>query len=124
MNKKSGEESLELRESVREGIAIIAIVGEMERANVGYVLDRLDDHLRRNTRHLLLDLDRCPYLDSAALSAMLSYLTRMRKGSRLAVAAPNSDLLRLFAIAGLEGASGFDAYEDVDEAIGAIASRR
>lgn len=108
---------MELSESVHEGIPVIALAGETDRASVGHFLDRLDDHLRHNTRHLVLDLGRCTYLDSAGLSGMLSYVGRMRKGSRLAAAAPNADLRRLFAIAGLEGKKGFEVYESVDQGV-------
>lgn len=124
MSQISSNDSLNLRESEQEGITVIAVIGEVDRANAGHLLDRLDSHLRSKTRYLILDLRLCTHLDSAGLSAMLGYVSRMRKGSGLAVAGPNSDLRRLFALVGLDGRRGFDIYEDVDEAIAGFLAAR
>ncbi len=67
-------------------------------------------------RHLLLDLEHCPYMDSGGVAVLLSLLAQVRPQGWLGIVSANSDLQRIFSMVGLTGDGSFRYFQSREEA--------
>lgn len=61
------------------------------------------DELARGQKHVVIELARCPYIDSAGLGVLVSLSKKIRDGGgTIRLANLNDDLLTLFELTGLD----------------------
>ena len=79
------------------GVTVVAVSGEIDIAVAG----RLESALARASAkgpRVILDLTECSFIDSSGLRAILLASRELENGRGLAVAAPNSQVLRVLEI--------------------------
>jgi anti-sigma B factor antagonist len=95
----------------------IQVIGELDLA----VADQLDERLEKAVaayERILIDLERCDFIDSSGISVILRAHHRMTEsGRRLAVYGPNDQVLRVLSMTGLTQ-NGL-VFESADEALAA-----
>jgi anti-sigma B factor antagonist len=114
---------MDLRETVHDGFVVISLVGDVDRLSARVLEESLLAHFAGGTLHVVIDLERCSYIDSAGLSVLMTHLNRMGLGGVLAVAGPNENLQRLFDIVGLTDRPGFAIYPSTQAAAAAVLAR-
>jgi anti-sigma B factor antagonist len=104
-----------LETSHRDHCVVATVAGVLDLANVTAVRDRLHGHVYAGARHLVLDLSRVTFLDSAGLS-MLVGLRRIlfARNGTLHLAACSAPILDLIEITGLSRT--FTLHDTVAEA--------
>lgn len=99
-----------------EGVAVIALAGEVDVYTSPRVKQEIVDLLNAGTRKLVLDLCGVEYLDSTGLGVMIGGLKRAReKDGDLTLVCDNIRILRIFEITGLTKI--FDIYRSEAEAL-------
>jgi anti-sigma B factor antagonist len=82
----------------------------------------VDELLDQNQKHILLNLAKVPYVDSAGLGEMIRCFTAIRKaGGSLRLLAPNQRLIDLLSITKLVNV--FDWYNDEAAALKSFAPK-
>ncbi len=104
---------MKLTDTTLDGLVVIAIEGDLDHSNIGVLNEVLDAHMSNGNYCLLVDLERCSYIDSAGLGAMMNLLRTVQGKGTLAVAAPSPHIRRVLDIAGLPGTEGFHVYDDL-----------
>ena len=104
---------MKLTDTALDGLVVIAIEGDLDHSNIGVLNEVLAAHMSNGEYCLLLDLERCSYIDSAGLGAMLNLLRTIQGKGTLAVAAPSPHIRRVLDISGLPGTQGFQIYDDL-----------
>jgi anti-sigma B factor antagonist len=96
----------------------IQVIGELDLA----VSSRLDEALENAVAaylRVLIDLERCTFIDSSGIAVILRAHTRMtEQGRKLAVYAPADQVLRVLSMTGLT-ANGL-VFENAEEALTAL----
>jgi anti-sigma B factor antagonist len=103
----------------RPGCRVIQVIGELDLAVAGKLDERLDGAVDGYER-ILIDLERCDFIDSSGIAVILRAHTRMsEQGRRLAVYGPSDQVLRVLSMTGLT-ANGlvFDRAEQALLAVG------
>lgn len=81
----------------------------------------VDDLVAQGHKHLLLNLARVPYVDSAGLGEIIRCFTSIRKnGGQLKLLSPNERLVDLLTITKLVNV--FDWYNDESSALASFSS--
>ena len=105
---------------LRPGCREIRVEGELDLA----VADQLADGLARakaECRHVLLGLNSCEFIDSTGIAAIVHAHNELAKrGGRLAVYAPEDQVLRVLSVTGLT--SNGMVFESAEEALSAFGS--
>ena len=85
------------------GHTVLAATGEIDIHTAHTLQDRLADVVASGERTLIVDLGGVEFLDSSGLSALVGGLNKVRDvGGSLSLACPHANLLKLFAITGLD----------------------
>ncbi|MBM3792333.1 MAG: STAS domain-containing protein [Acidobacteria bacterium] len=85
------------------------------------IKEAVDGLLNRNQKHILLNMEKVPYVDSAGLGEIIRCFTAARKaGGYLKLVAPNQRLIDLLTITKLVNV--FDWYGDEAAALQSFAS--
>ena len=85
------------------GHTVLAVTGEIDIHTAHTLQDRLADVVASGERTLIVDLGGVEFLDSSGLSALVGGLNKVRDvGGSLSLACPHANLLKLFAITGLD----------------------
>jgi anti-sigma B factor antagonist len=111
-------ESLHIEEvsGSREGIRILRLDGPLVLAN----LSNFQSRLRADTSQaLILDLTAVPYIDSAAIGALVgAHVNRQKEGRRLGLVGLNQRIRQAFEITRIESLLQFyDSVVDAEEAV-------
>ena len=101
---------------IRNGICLVTLAGEFDRANVGEVRAEVEACLQQ-ARSIVFDLKDVSFVDGALLSLFHDVLVRLGAGDRLAVAGSVPLIERLFHVAGLTELPRFGLYSNVGEAL-------
>lgn len=105
-------------EDLQPGCRDVKVEGELDLA----VADRLDEVLTAaagECSRVIVGLDRCEFIDSSGIAVILRAHHRMQEeGNRLAVYAPNDQVLRVLSMTGLT-ANGL-VFDSAEEALAAI----
>lgn len=111
---------MQARESIEDGLHIIALEGEIDLACSPELREILNVHAEDKRSALLLDFADVSYVDSSGLATLVEYVRKVQDfGGKLALAKVNSrvrtilDLVRLSEI--------FPIYPTVAEAKAALA---
>ena len=96
---------MQARESVEDGVQIIALEGEIDLACSPELREILDVHAQARRAALVLDFAGVSYVDSSGLATLVEYVRKVQDfGGKLALAAVNKrvrtilDLVRLSEI--------------------------
>jgi anti-sigma B factor antagonist len=100
----------------REGLAVIALGGEVDVYTSPRVKQEIVNLLNSGTTKLVVDLTGVEYLDSTGLGVLIGALKRAReRDGDLKLVCDNLRILRIFEITGLTKI--FDIYRSESEAV-------
>src|SRR5690242_19211212 len=104
---------------LRPGCRDIQVEGELDLAVVGE-LDEVLASAAEQCSQVLVGLERCTFIDSSGIAAILRAHNRMQEeGKQLVVYAPAKQVLRVLSMTGLTANSlVFDTVEDALAALG------
>jgi anti-sigma B factor antagonist len=81
----------------------VAIEGNLEMGNRQQLKQLLLDELARGQKHVVIDLVRCPYIDSAGLGVLVAISKRVKEGGgTMRITNLNEDLQTLFELTKLD----------------------
>lgn len=72
--------SLEITESEREGIVILALKGRLTMGESSAVRESVNQAVARGKFNVIFDLAHCDYIDSTGLGSMVICYTTLKKG--------------------------------------------
>ena len=101
---------------------MITVDGECDHGNTEALRTAVAQALSADTDAILIDLEKCTYIDSGGISILLGAVRHMRGRGWLGALAPNDNVRRLFEIVGLAVDPGFRIFADRDEASRALKS--
>jgi anti-sigma B factor antagonist len=118
-NSTSSVQRFNLSErDLRPGCRDIQVTGELDLA-VADKLDEVLDGALDGAEMVLIDLQRCDFIDSSGLAVILRAQKRMvAQGRHLAVYGPSDQVLRILSMTGLT-ANGL-VYDNAGEALAAL----
>jgi anti-sigma B factor antagonist len=94
--------TLELTVSERDGEAVVRAAGELDVNTAPELREQLARLVSEGTRQIVVDLTDVSFVDSTALSVLVSALKRLRQADGdLQLASPNASVRRVFEITGL-----------------------
>jgi len=105
--------------NVRDGVAVIALGGEVDVYTSPRLKQEMVDLLNKGTTRLIIDLSAVDYLDSTGLGVLIGGLKRAReREGDLRLICNNLRILRIFEITGLTKI--FDIHSSEAEALGGL----
>jgi len=94
--------TLELTVSEHEGETVVRAAGELDVNTAPELREQLTRLIGEDSRRIVVDLSEVSFVDSTALSVLVSALKRLRQADGdLELAAPNPSVRRVFEITGL-----------------------
>ena len=94
--------TLELTVSEHEGETVVRAAGELDVNTAPELREQLARLIGEDSRRIVVDLSEVSFVDSTALSVLVSALKRLRQADGdLELAAPNPSVRRVFEITGL-----------------------
>ncbi len=102
------------------GIPLLEVTGDIDHLSAPALETAIQQALGMDRVYLLLDLEKCRYVDSGGLSVLLFACRQVRDEGWIGVIAPSSNLLRLFEIVGVTSARGFRIFSSSEEAMIAL----
>jgi anti-sigma B factor antagonist len=85
------------------GHTVLAVTGEIDTHTAPTLQDRVADVVGSGERTLIVDLGGVEFLDSSGLGVLVGGLNKVRDvGGGLSLVCANANLLKLFAITGLD----------------------
>lgn len=116
----NGEADVQLASSLLAQTPLIVIDGECDHGSAEALHAAVGEALSTDTRVVLLDLEKCTYIDSGGISVLLGAARRLRGRGWLGVLAPNENVRRLLEIVGLTVDVGFRVFDHRDDASRAL----
>jgi len=105
--------------NVRDGVAVIALGGEVDVYTSPRLKQEMVDLLNKGTTRLIIYLSAVDYLDSTGLGVLIGGLKRAReREGDLRLICNNLRILRIFEITGLTKI--FDIHSSEAEALGGL----
>jgi anti-anti-sigma factor len=114
---------VQLASSQLAQVPLIAIEGECDHHSAEALQAVVAEALSTDPPAILLDLEKCTYIDSGGISVLLAAARQLRGRGWLGVLAPNENVRRLLEIVGLTLDAGFrvfDQRDDASRALGAL----
>jgi anti-sigma B factor antagonist len=94
--------TLELKVSEHEGETVLSAAGELDVNTAPELREHLSRLINGGARQIAVDLAEVSFVDSTALSVLVSALKRLRQSDGdLTLASPNPSVRRVFEITGL-----------------------
>ena len=130
---------MEITFSKHEQVSVMHILGDVDASNYTFAIDKAQESYNAGARHLLIDLEKVPYVSSAGLMALHSIarifsgqITQSRAGGRPVFRAinpkedssvkehvkllnPQAAVEQVLEVVGLK--QFFETYTDLDTAI-------
>lgn len=108
---------MEIQERTVQGVVVLDLTGKLTIGEGDELLkERIGNLVQQGHRHLLLNLEGVPYVDSAGLGEIVrTYTTVSRQGGKLKLVNLTKRITDLLAITKL--LTVFDTYESEDEAV-------
>ncbi len=103
------------RQELDRHTSLIAVEGELDLSTAPRLKWMLIDSLQMGLGRLLVDLSRATFMDSTALGVLVGVKRKLDAGERLAIICPRGDLLKIFELAGMDGA--FSIFPTLEEAL-------
>lgn len=108
--------SLEISESIREGVTILALKGRITAGETGIVRQKVDQEIGAGRLNIILDLTHVDYVDSTGLGGMvICYTTLKRQNGALKLVNPNKRNIELLALTKLY--TVFEVFTEVQDAV-------
>jgi anti-sigma B factor antagonist len=108
--------SLEISESLREGVVIFALKGRLTAGESTAIREKVDQAIAAGHLNLIFDLTHVDYVDSTGLGGMvICYTTLKRLGGALKLVNPNKRNVELLALTKLH--TIFEVYIEVQDAV-------
>ena len=105
-----------------DGVATVAVGGEVDLHTAPALKLALGEVIDEGARNILVDLSRATFIDSTTLGVLMGAVKRLRHtGGELAVACPDPNVRRIFAITLLDRI--FELFDSADEAIWHLRAR-
>lgn len=105
-------------------VPLFVIDGECDHGGTEALHAAVGEALSADARAILLDLEKCTYIDSGGISVLLTAARRLRGRGWLGVLAPNDNVRRLLEIVGLTVDAGFRVFDRRDDALHALEELR
>jgi anti-sigma B factor antagonist len=108
--------SLDIRESLREGVVILSLKGRLTVGEASSVRDQCSAVAAGGNVNVLLNLEHVEYIDSTGLGAMVICFTSLKKaGGALKLVNPNKRNIELLLLTKLH--TIFEVFSDEQDAI-------
>lgn len=120
----NGEADVQFASSQVAKVPLVVIEGECDHRSAEALHAAVGEALSSDPRAILLDLEKCTYIDSGAISVLLGAVRQLRGRGWLGVLAPNDNVRRLLEIVGLTVDVGFRVFDNPDDASLAIEELR
>jgi anti-sigma B factor antagonist len=98
-----------------EHTAEIVVAGELDLATAPRLKWSLVDSLNAGRNRLLVNLSEVTFIDSTALSVLVGVHRKLGEHEHMAVVCTNSNVLRIFEVAGLKVA--FEIFPTTEQAL-------
>ncbi len=113
--------ALQLHERSVGSVVVLSLTGELKLENCGALKERVRSLLTQGRGHLVIDLERVPWMDSAGLGALVTVsVTTKNAGGLLKLVNLTSRLKELLAMTRL--APQFDTYDNEGAALASFSS--
>lgn len=112
--------------SVREmsGVRVVRVEGDLDAENVEAFQQTLREAAGADpeeTRKVIIDLEECTFIDSAALGVLFALVSWVRqKGGRIAAVRPPAHVLHILQLVRLTDERGFQVFADLASAQAAL----
>jgi anti-sigma B factor antagonist len=100
---------------LEEHTSLIAVEGELDLSTAPRLKWMLVDALQAGRGRLVVDLSLTTFIDSTALGVLVGVKRRLGGGELLAIVCPRTDVLKIFELAGMDGA--FAIFPTLEEAL-------
>jgi anti-sigma B factor antagonist len=108
--------SLEITESIREGVVILALKGRLTAGESTAIREKVDQAIAAGHLNVIFDLTHVDYLDSTGLGGMvICYTTLKKQGGALKLVNPNKRNVELLALTKLH--TIFEVFVEVQDAV-------
>jgi anti-sigma B factor antagonist len=108
--------SLEISESAREGVTILALKGRITSSETAAVREKVDQEIAAKHLNIILDLSHVEYVDSTGLGALvICYTSLKRQGGALKLVNPNKRNIELLALTKLY--TVFEVFTEQQDAV-------
>lgn len=97
-------------------VSIITIRGEVDLYNAKEIKDILDDLIKKQRYHVVIDLSDVPFMDSSGIGTLVTAMYRFKKfhGS-LKVCNVSGSVAKVFKMTGME--THLEVHASIDEAV-------
>jgi anti-sigma B factor antagonist len=92
------------RREVDARTSIVSIEGDLDLSTAPQLKWMLIDSLQAGQVQLVVDLSQTTFMDSTALGVLIGVNRGLDAGSRLAIVCPESKVLKIFELSGMDGA--------------------
>jgi len=108
--------SLEIRETDREGIAILALKGRLTVGEASSIREKVNELLAKDRKNVIFDLGQVDYIDSTGLGSMvICYTTIKKAGGALKLLNLNKRNIELLLLTKLH--TIFEVFSDEQDAV-------
>jgi anti-sigma B factor antagonist len=108
--------SLDIRETEREGIAILHLKGRLTVGEASSIREKVTEVLAAGRKNVIFDLGQVDYIDSTGLGSMvICYTTIKKQGGALKLVNPNKRNIELLALTKLY--TVFEVFTEVTDAV-------
>jgi anti-sigma B factor antagonist len=108
--------SLDIRETDREGIAILALKGRLTVGEASIIRDKVQELLAKGRNNIIFDLGQVDYIDSTGLGSMVICFTTIKKsGGALKLLNLNKRNIELLLLTKLH--TIFEVFSDEQDAV-------
>src|SRR6202050_5153398 len=108
--------SLEIRETDREGIAILALKGRLTVGEASSIREKVNELLAKDKKNVIFDLGQVDYIDSTGLGSMvICYTTIKKAGGALKLLNLNKRNIELLLLTKLH--TIFEVFSDEQDAV-------
>jgi anti-sigma B factor antagonist len=114
--ESGGAVTMEMRIEHHHTVDVLAISGRLDLVSSSTLKDMIRQRLADRRVHIVLDMDKVPFINSSGLGALISALRDIRlSGGRIALCRMAPYLEEIFNITGLTRV--FDCYATIPEAL-------
>jgi anti-sigma B factor antagonist len=108
--------SLDIRETEREGIAILHLKGRLTVGEASSIREKVTEVLAAGHKNVIFDLGQVDYIDSTGLGSMvICYTTIKKQGGALKLVNPNKRNIELLLLTKLH--TIFEVYSEEQDAV-------
>jgi anti-sigma B factor antagonist len=108
--------SLEISESIREGVVILALKGRLTSGESTALREKVDQAIAAGHLNVIFDLTHVDYVDSTGLGGLvICYTTLKKQGGALKLVNPNKRNVELLALTKLH--TIFEVFIEVQDAV-------